>query len=299
MPTGCDCRLLCASVFAYSVHANGRVPPASPYDAAVGFTQPPVGFAAGVADINACLIGTNADGVILAFRGTLPPTSPDHRQTVIDWFNDFHAELISAPHLTGRVHAGFWQALDSLWVPLVQEVKARLNAAGGACKLYITGHSKGGGMAPLAAMRFAVEEGIIPTVCTFAAPHPSDEDFATAYNAKVTDSTRYEYADDIVPHVPPSLAFRHMFAAVPFFQLDPAMAARIHRLDLNYTSVGTLQFINWDGAIVGDSPMLRFNRFESLVKLIIRLGFETIVKDHASQCGGGYMSAVCPTDVCP
>lgn len=298
MSITCDCRLLCASAWAYSIQSDGQVPLAPPYDATVGCAQAPVCFATGLHEINACLIGSNPDGVILAFRGTLPPGGPDHEQIVLDWFNDFHAELISVPHLPGRVHAGFWQSLDSLWTSLLAELMTRLNAGGAVRKLYITGHSKGGGMAPIAAMRLALEEGIISTVRTFAAPHSGDEDFASTYNAKITDSTRYEFADDIVPHVPPSLAFRHMFAAVPFFQLNPAVGDRVRRFDLNYTSVGKLRYIERNGTVADDSQTLRFKRFESLVRLLAEGGFRTIVDDHSSGCGGGYMSGVCPSDVC-
>jgi triacylglycerol lipase len=259
---------------------------------------PRCAIARGLHEINACLIGSNVDGVVLAFRGTLPPDGPNHEQIVLDWFNDFHAELISVPHLPGKVHAGFWKSFDSLWTPLLAELMPRLKTTGAVPKLYITGHSKGGGMAPIAAMRLALEEGVISTVRTFAVPHPGDEDFAAAYNAKITDSIRYEFADDIVSHVPPSLAFKHMFAAVPFFQLNPAVADRIRRFDLNYTSVGRLQYINRDGSLVDDSPTLRFKRFESLVRLLAEGGFKTIVDDHSSRCGGGYMSGICPSEVC-
>jgi hypothetical protein len=203
--------------------------------------------------------------------------------------------LLTAKNLPGKVHEGFWRSLQSLWPVLVPEVKKQMT---GGKPLYITGHSKGGGMANLAAMQLAVQERIHATVCTFAGPHPGNAAFAAAYNQTIT-STRYEYADDIVPHVPPSVVFQHMFATLPLFRDDPRIAPCFQRLDLDYTAVGTLKFINWDGAIVDDTPMLRFARFEHLARLIMRLGFETIVKDHDSRCGGGYMSAVCPTDVCP
>jgi len=297
MSTTLECRLLCASVTAYGVQNDGTIANRPPYDQAVGFTDNPTGFAAGDDRINACLVGTNADGVLLAFRGTLPPTSADHRQTLLDWVSDLHAELIKVDGVPGRVHEGFWSALDSLWPQITPEIKKRLNQGGGK-KLYITGHSKGGSMAHLAALRLAVVEGINASVCTFAGAHPADEDFAAAYDNAIA-ATRYEYADDIVPHLPPSPAILPMFASIPSFSSDPQVAGLFQRADLNYASVGTLKYINRDGAIVGDSATLRFTRFESLAKLIARLSFETIVKDHASACGGGYMSAVCPTDVCP
>src|SRR5438046_3417697 len=130
MSTALHSRLLCASVCAYSVQPNSTIAAVPPYDAVLGVTAPSVAFAAGAHNINACVVSTNADGVILSFRGTLPPLSPDHRQTVLDWFNNFHAELISVPRIPGRVHEGFWRAIDSIWAPLEKEVTDRLKALG-------------------------------------------------------------------------------------------------------------------------------------------------------------------------
>lgn len=292
MATSVECRLLCASVCAYGVQDDGTVAKGQPYFDAAQFQQPPTAFVAGTDAIDACLVATTVDGVIVAFRGTLPPSSPDHEQTIRDWINDLNAELIQPTGMPGRVHEGFWNAVDSLWQPVLAEVQRQLDQGGAGCKLFMTGHSKGGAMANLAAMRFKIERGVAPVVRTFAAAHPGNEDFAAAYGNFI-DSTRYEYADDIVPHMPPSLAFRQMFAAVPFAQ------PYVHRLDLDYSSVGALQFIDWNGAFQPDSPTLRFTRFTHLATRIVTGGFAQIADDHASGCQGGYMTAVCPDGVCP
>lgn len=291
MATSLECRLLCASVSAYSIQNDGTVAHDKPYFDAIQFAGEPTATVAGSVNINACLVGTNTDGVVVAFRGTLPPDSPNHEQTVRDWMNDLHAELIHGGGLPGLVHEGFWNSLDSLWPWLLPEVQKQLGGGGGTTNLYITGHSKGAALANLAAMRLKVEKGITATVVTYAGPHPANEDFAAAYN-KLIDSTRFEYADDIVPHLPPSLAFRYMFAAVPFTE------PYVHRLDLDYASVGRLQYLEQDGGIVDDSATLRFTRFESLAKLIATGRFDEIVADHACRCSAGYMKGVCPTDVC-
>lgn len=293
MPTSLECRLLCASVCAYSARNDGTVAKGQPYFDAANFTQPPVSAVAGADGIDAGFVATTGDGVVLSFRGTLPPDSPDHEQTVRDWLNDADAELIQADGTPGRVHQGFWNSLDSLWQQLLPEIQKEMTRAGPGAVLYVTGHSKGGAMANLAAMRLKVERGVNAVVCTFAAAHPADEDFANAYNNFFQNtSTRYEYADDIVPHVPPSLAFRQMFAAVPFMQ------AHVHRLDLNYSAVGTLRYIDGAGNVQADSSLLRFTRFESLATHIVEAKFAEIVSDHNSRCGGGYMTGVCPTGVC-
>ena len=292
MSTSLECRLLCASMTAYSISHDGPIAPQEPYFGAAEFVDDPVGFAGGNDAINACLVGTTADGVALAFRGTLPLDSPDWEQTIRDWINDLDADLVRGAGLPGLVHAGFWGSLESLWAKLVPEVQRRLTQAGPTSQLYVTGHSKGGAVADLAAMRLLLERGLQAKVFTYAGPHPGNQDFATGYDEHLV-SVRYEYADDIVPFLPPSLAFRHMFALVPFAR------PYLHRFDLDYAAVGKLQYITRAGKIVEDSPMLRFQRYTSLAKLMMTGGFEEMAKDHRGVCGGGYMSAVCPQGVCP
>lgn len=294
MATSLECRLLCASVTAHSITNDGPItsPPRPYFDVAQFVEDPPVAFVGGHEAINACLLGTTIDGVVLAFRGTLPLTSPDYEQTIREWINDLDAELVRGDGLPGLVHAGFWGSLDSLWATLVPEIQKRLTKGEVKLPLYVTGHSKGAAMANLAAMRFLIERGTNATVYAYAGPHPGNEDFATAYNQHV-NSIRYEYANDIVPLLPPSLAFREMFMSVPF------MKPYLHRFDLDYAAVGTLRYITKAGAIVPDSPTLPFQRYLSLAELIVASRFEEIVEDHCSMCGGGYMSAVCPQGVCP
>jgi hypothetical protein len=62
-----DGRLICA----YQINHTGVLPPdpADTYYAGAGFLQAPKAFVADA--IHACLVGRTADGVVLAFRGTL------------------------------------------------------------------------------------------------------------------------------------------------------------------------------------------------------------------------------------
>jgi hypothetical protein len=294
------CRLLCASRMAYAITANASpVPACLPYDQPVGFVIPPTGFVSGPSGIDACLVGTNSDGVILAFRGTLPPDSPTDEQTFEDWLNDVDAVLVSVPNIQGKVHMRFWHALDALWPALFAEVRRQLAAAPGK-PLYITGHSKGGAMADLAAVRFALA-GISNTVCTFAAAHPGNSDFTKFFNGlEVIDSTtRYEYADDIVPHLPPGLALRHALSTIDKFTKFTDELATKAAEDIDFAPVGTLRFIDWDGNVVGDSPTLPISRAFHLADLVVKMRFDQIVHDHTIDCEGGYASAICPTGVCP
>jgi hypothetical protein len=300
MATTLPCRLLCASRVAYAVGANASpIPACPPYDVAVGFTSGPIGFVSGPSGIDACLVGTNADGVVLALRGTLPPDSPNHEQTFEDWLNDIDAVLVPQAGIQGKVHQGFWNALNALWPTLLAETQKQLAAAPGST-LYITGHSKGGAMASLAAARFALA-GISSTVCTFASAHPGNTVFAKFFAslAMIESATRYEYADDIVPHLPPSLALRHAFATLDKFKQFSDELITKAADDIDYAPVGVLRFIDWNGSVVGDSPTLPISRAFHLAELIAQMRFDQIVHDHTIDCGGGYAGTICPMGVCP
>jgi hypothetical protein len=65
------------------------------------------------------------------------------------------------------------------------------------------------------------------------------------------------------------------------------------------TSADRGVIISKAGAIVPDSPTLPFERYLSLVELIVAGRFEEIIEDHRDERGGGYMSAVRPQGVWP
>jgi hypothetical protein len=289
-----DGRLICACTCTYAVTAGGplSLDEADIYAAGAGFVRPPTAFVAGREQINGCLVGALPDGVVLAFRGTLR-FDPHSHPTLLDWLGDFNAEPTPRDGFPGQIHGGFLAALVSLWDAALAEVAAQRVGPAAAQPLLITGHSKGGALAALAA--WLLRAGGVPTkVVTFAAPKVGSRAFADAYNA-VIDHTRYEYADDIVPHLPASNGgFLDVLSSLP------AIGARFAGLPrFDYAPVGALRFIDWSGGFDDDTPALAVERTLSLVRLITRLRFPQIAADHAIACGSGYMSAVCPTGVCP
>ena len=278
-------RLLCVARQCYAIATDGPVADA-PDSNQIGYLEAPQGFAAGDERIDAALVGRSGDGILLAFRGTLPPDSPNHGQAILDWLSDIDAILCVAPGFTGRVHQGFLGALNALW-PAVEPALRALIGKFPKTPVYVTGHSKGGAVANLAAIRLKPLLGDTPIfVVTFAAARPGDAVFAAAYDKAIPHGVRYEYADDIVPHVPPSDAFLAMFRELPFLQQT------LPTLTPGYVSVGDLHFIDWSGAVVGDSTLLRLERFKHLAELMVGFGFQTIVADHSIQPGSGYEKAI-------
>ncbi len=290
-----DGRLLCACNCSYAVAANGKLPAGAPqpfYDGA-GFQQPPAGFVGGPHNIHACLVGATGDGVVLAFRGTIAINKPG-LDTLLDWLNDFNALPVRGADLPGLVHGGFLNALTTLWDPALAEVKKQVNQSGPNTTVFVTGHSKGGGLAPLAAWRLINKEGLAAKVVTLAAPKAGNADFADEYNSGRIAHTRYEYADDIVPHLPPGGLFTKVLRVLA--ARDPRFAKFT---TLAYEAVGTLRFIDWSGHVIGDSLELGLKRVINLLTLIATGQEDVIVADHLIDCGDGYTDAICPTGVCP
>lgn len=163
MDTKLACRLAHASRLAYAIPGTGQnfkpYPELNDDLNRVGFEPNGCNFFRPVAidKINACYYGVNkSNEAILAFRGTQPPTlifqDPAKFFDVVvdDWLNDADAALVSGADLPGKVHKGFLESLDTLWKDLFEY----LNESHDKNKpLYITGHSKGGGLAFLAAYR--------------------------------------------------------------------------------------------------------------------------------------------------
>ena len=298
-----DGRLLCASGAAYAITGDMTTLAPDPQDVYIngaGFVQDPTVFTAGTDAIDGCLVGLMADGLVLAFRGTMPLdfNSPP---SVADWVSDFHAVPITVTGFPGAVHAGFSAALTALWPSITAELQKQSAGAPAGVPLLITGHSKGGAMASLAAWAIKAVAGMPPLkVVTFAAAKPGDAGFRTAYQAAGIDHTRYEYNIDIVPHLPLSDGgFIDVLSKFPLVDLPwfHDLFADVERFD--YQPVGTLQYIESNGQIIGDNPQLRRQRDQALAVEILRWQFAQIAMNHAIGCGSGYMSAIAPTGVCP
>lgn len=274
-------RLLYACRQAYQIVANDVPVPDAPNSGDIGWIGSPIGFVGGPDNIDAGLVGEIPEANVIAFRGTLPPTDPDF-QTFLDWLNDLDALLVTDPHgLPGKVHQGFRDARDAIWAPIVQALAAKP-----AKPVLIVGHSKGGAVANLAAARLHKERPASQVaVCTFAAARSGDPQFAGAYNAAIGHSDRYEFQDDIVPHLPPSDAFYALIKRIP------AVDRLIGHFNSGFESVGRLYFIDWSNKIVPDSALLEFQRFTHLAELVVELNFARIAADHSIAPGSGYADA--------
>ena len=268
------CQMAKASDVTYFIGHPGGLS-ACPNFTAVGFTDTPVTFVSD--EINAALVGTTNDAIVVAFRGTLPletDTWDDFWESIMDWLNDADAVPVKVSYADGLVHQGFADSLESLWNQLIPTVR---NLAKSGKPVFVTGHSKGGALASLASIRLLREEKIKPAaVYTYGSARPGDDPFADSYDKLISENWRFENTDDIVPHLPPSLRMLEVLA-----EIDP----RLQELEaLEFKHVGNLEFFNWDGRLVqGDSFLLRTERFGHMMLRVATGEFDQIAQDHSIE----------------
>jgi Lipase (class 3) len=218
--------------------------------------------------INFALVGRFREGIVVAFRGTLPPAdlTPDAKWIVgisllrlptafADLKNDLEGvparAVVGDVALPGEVHKGFGDSLAALWPEVAAKVE-ELRRADPAARLYFTGHSKGGALANLAAVR-ARQAGQPATVkvVTFGAARAGNAEFVRAYVAAGIDGHHYEVAGDEVPRlafgtepVPvrhgvalveaPEPPFPHNLALNGSWNLPRVLAAHVPYRDFGY-----------------------------------------------------------------
>ncbi|NUT52331.1 MAG: lipase family protein [Saccharothrix sp.] len=143
------------------------------------------------------------DMIITAFRGTEP-------KKIQDWLSDANTPPWPGPGNKGFVHYGFGEALQSIY-PQVRDTI--LEFRDNDQTIWFTGHSLGGALAALAAMRLHFEEpGLLADgVYTFGQPRVCDATLATAHDEAFRDRThRFVNNNDIVAQVPPEPVYHHV-----------------------------------------------------------------------------------------
>ncbi|MEX2016430.1 MAG: lipase family protein [Candidatus Hydrogenedentales bacterium] len=162
------------------------------------------------------LVAGNDSDVILAFRGT------DDR----DWIQALAYSQITAG--LGRVHSGLWNALAGVWPHILA---ALYDTDALDKRLWLTGHSLGGGLATLAAFRLE-HENFAPTAAyTFGAPRVLD---AAAAKGLRTPLYRVVNNEDALPDMPFPGFSAHYFHAGErlFLTATGAVAANRHTAHL-------------------------------------------------------------------
>ncbi len=131
-------------------------------------------------------------------------------QTKRDWQSNMRSRLVEASDTyfsKGKVHQGFYQTVENFWTKLGPALKEVPNDQ----FVWFTGHSRGGALALLSALKH-VKNGGKAILYTYGQPRAVDDDFVSAVQALPDEEkVRFKYfriqaADDMVPYVPPSSA---------------------------------------------------------------------------------------------
>lgn len=135
-------------------------------------------------------IFTDEDQCIVSFRGSA---------SIGDWVNNASVDLV-AWRGRGRVHAGFNAALNLVWMDIMPIIRERAQGR----TLWLTGHSLGGALAVLAAMRLSHDVALVADgIYTFGMPKVGDDAFAAAFSEHQGDRAfTFLNEGDLVPWLP-------------------------------------------------------------------------------------------------
>ena len=100
--------------------------------------------------------------------------------------------------LTIPVHPGFEAVATAVYQDLKVQQRLKTGYAVG-----LTGHSLGGAVAVLLAMRFDKDNTVVDEVVTFGQPMVTDNEGIAAFNALLERTVRVVACDDVVPFLPP------------------------------------------------------------------------------------------------
>jgi Lipase (class 3) len=307
IPSNLNWILLNACGAAYNVAPNTcTYTPDTTYSPNVPYAQNPGVACGGQDDIDVVTVGqvnfaSGESGIVVACRGTLPPSLNDPA-SLYDWIQDFFAEpttSTSGPYqVPGQVHSGFFDATTAVADQVVSLVKS-FNP-GPNNPVYVTGHSKGGGVASILAYILSQNMGIpnVQPLVTFASAKPGDTTFQAGFQS-VLSQTRFENYDDIVPLLPPSTSFISLVVSV--LKLIPYVGQELAELferaeNWNYVPVGSQEFITSNFQVVPNYSV-EIQTLDVVWELgsdLYNENFSSFAAAHSLAPGGGYNTALAP-----
>ena len=281
--------------------------------------------------IHSCTVAETEDYNVLTFRGTYVPQGADvpfeQKTAELDWVNNATFEITKFPYEIkgGAVHSGFLEAVNILWEStdetetlLVDRIKELMEE--NEKDLLITGYSKGGALAPIAATILSENEGISKEkmiIKIFEAPRAGNFKFKAFFQDLFPDARRYEYQDDIIVHNPCKASdaifmkglaytlFEYVFPhpTAPAGELRSLIEPAFFGIALSiYQPVGTLRWVNWNNEIteIGETEETANNKKRlERIKELVDGGLESSAKLMADHSHMGHIWDVMCNDPWP
>jgi len=227
-----------------------------------------------------------SDIVVVAFQGTVTEFGLDGEfrlDTLVDWIQNIRVKQLGTREtkLPGLVHEGFFRQLQ-----LISEKVGNALSKEGNKPIVVTGHSQGGAVATLATKLLKDQGFPVRESYTFAAPRAGDAAFARSVNTPVR---RVEFGDDIVPHVPPTLAqrsvlgrglssIRRMFELPEVLQAYQDLVKRLKKK--SYVGVGRLTYRKEGGRLLTDLTAAREKTLFTRRKARLLIAGKDLVEHH-------------------
>lgn len=159
------------------------------------------------------VIMSNDKIVIVSFRGSESSSNKKFSpvKMVYDWiltdFNFFKKHVLWWGWNV-KVHRGFYNAIDVVYDNVKRLVDSHMS--GTPKTLWITGHSLGAGIAPLAAYRLVGDGAGVQGIYTYAGPRLGNDGFVKAFQKRFPDMQRWVLDNDIVTKLPfKAMKFKH------------------------------------------------------------------------------------------
>src|SRR2546429_1312661 len=167
-------------------------------------------------DTQVCVV-SNADAVVVAFRGTQP-------EELKDWVTD--ADIVLAHAEVGPVHFGFEPHLQSFGIRREQPIRDHQDRQQ---SLWFTGHSLGAALATLAAARLRLKLKPIHGLYTYGSPRVGSLEFTDRFDQDFGEFTfRYINNSDVVTRVPTrEMGYSHVGTSLTF-DADGTVHADMH-----------------------------------------------------------------------
>lgn len=148
-----------------------------------------------------CFVAARREDVVVSFRGTA---------NLRNWITDLQIHKVGWEGCF--VHAGFAQALESIWWKLEPILINHFHTRSGV-RFHFVGHSLGGALATLGAYKHHLIRNLpLWSVYTFGSPRVGGIEFQTRYDAWMQGATlRLVHEEDIVPRaLSYAFGYRHV-----------------------------------------------------------------------------------------